>query len=191
MWQLSFLVIFLLIYFDCSNREKYTKLIANRIAEGETVLDFGSGRCELSKLLGARNHTTNVDIFKGCKDTDVYDGHTLPYDDDSFDVVVSMFVLHHIPHHESIVRELTRVARKRIIVVEDYPITMYDRLVSKLHYLFFIQSVHMIENMKHPDYWDTLLGGQCTVERIHTRSFINSTPHFIIVRDKRCLPRSK
>ena len=172
------------IYNDCMDRSKFTRVVATHIPVGESVLDFGSGNCELSAFLGNRNSTTSVDIFKGCKDADVYDGHILPYPDDSFDVVVSMFVLHHIPHHTSIVKELKRVARKRIILVEDHPITTYDRLISKLHYLCFNQPTHMIEHMKHPNAWVKLLNGSCSVHRICERSFLNSTPHFMIVWEK-------
>jgi len=175
----------LFIYKDVMNRNKYFQEIKEYIPKFTNVLDFGSGSCALAKYLKNRNYVTSVDIYKGCKDADVYDGYKLPYDDDAFDVVVCMFVLHHIPHHTQIIEELKRVCAKRIIIVEDAPQTLYQYVVSKLHYLFFRQSMNTIENMQTPETWCQLLEdrGACTIKQLESHSFINPTPHFVIVKD--------
>lgn len=175
------LVLVLLLVSDIMNRDKYFDEIVEYIPEGASVLDFGAGHCELSTYIGTRNPVTSVDIHKSCAGSDVYDGYRLPYEDDAFDVVVSMFVLHHIPHHEAIIKELQRVARKRLVVVEDAPESTYQRLVAMIHYLFFHQSVRMIEHMKSPEEWCAALGGRCTIKRLASRSFLNPTPHYVIV----------
>lgn len=180
--SLIILVIVCICFLDCKRRDRYYDVVMQQTTEGDTVLDFGAGYCELSSFLGERNPTTNIDTFKGCENEMVYDGFKLPFADNSFDVVVSMFVLHHIPHFKSILDELQRVARKRVIVIEDYPTTILQKLISRVHFLFFHQSMDMIQNMRHPEEWSQLLGGNCTIQRIQSRSFINPTPHFAIVK---------
>ncbi|QIG59569.1 class I SAM-dependent methyltransferase [Dishui Lake phycodnavirus 2] len=185
-----FIIIFLVttiavIYKDISNRNKYFEEIKEYIPKFTNVLDFGAGRCELSTYLKNRNYVTSVDIYAGCPGADVYDGYKLPYADDSFDVVVCMFVLHHIPHHRAIIEELKRVCARRIIIVEDMPQTFYQHLISKLHYLFFKQPMSTIKNMHSPQTWCELLEdrGVCTIKQLKSHSFINNTPHFLVVKD--------
>lgn len=176
------LLIFL-VYGDIVNRYKYFDEIIEYIPKGAKVLDFGAGKCELSKYIGTRNNITSIDIHKSCENAHVYDGYKLPYEDNSFDVVLVMFVLHHIPHNKEIIKELQRVARKRIIVVEDTPVSVYQRMISRAHYLFFKQSIHMIEHMKIPEEWCASLGGGCIIKKTQSRSIINTTPHYIIIKD--------
>ena len=175
--------IFVLIYIDIMNRDKYFDELIEYIPKGAEVLDFGAGKCELSKYIGTRNTVTSIDIQKSCDGSDVYDGYKLPYDDNSFDVVVSMFVLHHIPHNENILNELTRVTRNKLIIVEDMPTSFYQKLVAKVHYLFFHQPMHTIEHMKTPTEWCAILGGDCEIKRLRSSSFINTTPHYVIIKD--------
>jgi len=180
---LIFTLVLSLIYIDIMNRDKYFDEIVQYIPKGAKVLDFGAGKCELSKYLGTRNDVTSIDIQKSCDEADVYDGHTLPYEDDSFDVVVSMFVLHHIPHNENILKELTRVSRGKLVIVEDMPATFYQKIVAKIHYIFFHQPTHTIEHMKSPREWCASLGGNCNIKKLRSNSLINTTPHYVIVKD--------
>jgi SAM-dependent methyltransferase len=179
------LLLFLAAYRDVKNRNRYFEEIKRYIPKFTNVLDFGAGRCELGAYLKNRNYVTSVDIYKGCQDAVVYDGHTLPFEDDAFDVVVCMFVLHHIPHHREIIEELKRVCAKRIIIIEDMPHTLYEYVVSKLHYVFFRQPMSTIKHMQSPQTWCDLLGGdgRCIIEKLKSRSWINPTPHFVIVKD--------
>jgi 2-polyprenyl-3-methyl-5-hydroxy-6-metoxy-1,4-benzoquinol methylase len=182
---LTLLLFLAAAYCDVKNRNRYFHEIKRYIPKFTNVLDFGAGRCELGAYLKNRNYVTSVDIYKGCEDAVVYDGHTLPFADDAFDVVVCMFVLHHIPHHRQIIQELKRVCAKRIIIIEDMPQTVYQYVISKLHYLFFRQPMSTIKNMHSPQTWCDLLegNGSCTIEQLKSHSWINPTPHFVIVKD--------
>lgn len=45
-------------------------------------------------------------------------GEALPFGDRTFDVVCSFAILHHVPKPETVVREMTRVARKAVIIAD-------------------------------------------------------------------------
>ena len=49
----------------------------------------------------------------------VYDGATLPFPDNSFDVVMAMDVLHHIKSITPVLREMARVSR-RLVLLKDH-----------------------------------------------------------------------
>ncbi|HEY1693380.1 MAG TPA: class I SAM-dependent methyltransferase [Polyangiaceae bacterium] len=50
-----------------------------------------------------------------------YDGKTLPFPDDSFDTVISIQVLEHTPHPQTVVDEMSRVAKKGGLVLVHVP----------------------------------------------------------------------
>ena len=45
-------------------------------------------------------------------------GEALPFEDASFDVVCCFAMLHHVPRPDAVVREVLRVARKAVIIVD-------------------------------------------------------------------------
>jgi ubiquinone/menaquinone biosynthesis C-methylase UbiE len=69
----------------------------------------------------------------------VYDGRNLPFEENSFDLALLVFVLHHNPDPMPVMREAMRVARKGVLVVENdvrgavkKPLT---RLIDSTEYL--------------------------------------------------------
>jgi ubiquinone/menaquinone biosynthesis C-methylase UbiE len=107
-------------------------LVARHIEDGEKILDLGAGTGWVGKTLQQRkyNEVHLVDVLD-CNETDlpliVYDGSTIPYDDNSFDVTTLIFVLHHAENQEEILKEAMRVSRRRIVVVEDTPRNIVER----------------------------------------------------------------
>jgi len=65
----------------------------------------------------------------------LYDGVHLPFPDARFDVAMLNFVLHHVPDERKValLREALRVARRTVFVLEDTPVTLFDRFVSRRH----------------------------------------------------------
>lgn len=107
--------------------------IAKFVRPGETVLDAGCGEAVLSWYLAERGaKVTAMDISKpnlenaraflgkkGVLDRVTLvqgDAERLPFPDASFDWVISSHVLEHLPDFDQGVRELRRVAKKRVIV---------------------------------------------------------------------------
>jgi len=176
------IILYIIIHSDVANRKKYFRHIEKYIHPKDTILDFGGGNCKFAEYMQNRNKVTTVDIFKGCSTSDVYDGFKLPYEDNSFDVVVCMFVLHHIPHQSKIIKEIMRVCKKRLIILEDDPSSFFDILISKLHFIFFNQSMNCIKLMHSPVEWCKMIDCN-SFEKLSVRSIINPTPHYIIIKD--------
>lgn len=62
-----------------------------------------------------------------------FDGERLPFHDNSVDVSILIFVLHHAADPLALLHEASRVARRAVLVVEDTPRTAFDRRWSEFH----------------------------------------------------------
>lgn len=101
--------------------------MAERIRDGEKVLDVGtgSGRRLVELSLFRRIDCHGVDIHIGASrpgiELHTYDGRTLPFPDQSFDVVMICYVLHHLTPENArdLMSEITRVAKRKVLVLED------------------------------------------------------------------------
>ena len=109
------------------------------LTPGETILSVGDGPGDVSRAMQNKfsvkvqglDIVDWAQIFRTPRTPDVplelYDGKTIPYADNSFDVSVAIFVLHHCDDPESILREMIRVSRKKIVIIED----IYDNRLEK------------------------------------------------------------
>jgi SAM-dependent methyltransferase len=61
----------------------------------------------------------------------LYDGLHIPFPDDSFDVVLLIFALHHADDPAAVLREARRVCRRHVIAFEDVVISLADRLIFR------------------------------------------------------------
>jgi ubiquinone/menaquinone biosynthesis C-methylase UbiE len=92
-------------------------------ADARSVLDDGCGEGRLARMLAARGHeVTGVDgsptLVRHAREADpsgtydVADVRSLPFDDASFDCVVSFMVLQDVDDHTTAIREAARVLRR-------------------------------------------------------------------------------
>lgn len=108
---------------------------------GTDLLDLGSGTGRISRWLASRVgvRPTLADVVEFGNRVGPFpyvrldDPLTLPFEDGSFDSVMMLFVLHHIERwedQERLVAEASRVARRRLLVMEDTPRSRLDRVLN-------------------------------------------------------------
>ena len=67
---------------------------------------------------------------------------TFPFLDNSFDVILINYVLHHAEEPEVLLREAKRVTNNKIIIFEDLPEGFFTDLICQIHglsYKYFFQ----------------------------------------------------
>lgn len=107
-------------------------LVAREIHKGtprktpeDSLLDVGGSLGELRKFI-AQLKITTADVVTGADV--VYNGQKLPLDDVSFDYVVSVDTLEHIPPEKRLefVNDLVRVAKQRVVIIAPFASTQHD-----------------------------------------------------------------
>lgn len=108
-----------------------------------TILDVGCGVGDLHPFLAQKQRKiVGVDVssesIKIANDThqsntySVYDGQTLPFDDNTFDAVLTVCVMHHVPPSQwnSFIGEMIRVTKKggMVAVFEHNPFNPLTRI---------------------------------------------------------------
>jgi len=106
--------------------DRRTRVLAEHLAEIlppiARVLDVGCGDGTIGRLVGALRPDiaiTGIDVM--VRPTahilvKQFDGKTIPYDDNSFDVVMFVDVLHHTDDPEILLREARRVACQSVVL---------------------------------------------------------------------------
>lgn len=98
-------------------------LIAPMLSRNDRILDLGAAEGfvaeHLADRLGLEAELADVaDMNRTSLPHRVYDGRTLPFETNSFDVVVIVYVLHHADSASAVLKEAVRVARRRVIILE-------------------------------------------------------------------------
>lgn len=111
--------------------EKIVQLFENQIPERSRILDLGGGWGFYAEPLKKRGHEHLVlDVVNpGYQKAPVvlYDGVRIPFPDQSFDVTVLVTMLHHVPDPKALFKEVRRVTRQKVVVVED----LYHRALGR------------------------------------------------------------
>jgi ubiquinone/menaquinone biosynthesis C-methylase UbiE len=123
------------------------------VCKGHTfnkVLEVGAGDGSILKLLADQNFApeyyaveiseSGVEHIKtrhitNLKSVQIFDGYHLPFEDNSFDLIILSHVLEHVEHERLLLRELRRVARYSVIEVpKDYRAGVDTRIKHFLAY---------------------------------------------------------
>jgi 2-polyprenyl-3-methyl-5-hydroxy-6-metoxy-1,4-benzoquinol methylase len=112
------------------------KRVAPSIQAGTGVLDIGTGNGGVAHLLSSSGReVTTADVKNKCLFHDVapriFDGHTLPFDDNRFQTVMLLTVLHHAVDPDRLLFEAARVSGSTIIVMEDVYRGRLQRLITQ------------------------------------------------------------
>ena len=95
---------------------------ANLIPRDATVLDVGSGDGQLARLITDRRPDISIQAIDASVregsaiPVEEFDGTSIPYGDDSFDVVMFVDVLHHTDDPTTLLSEAVRVSRRTVLI---------------------------------------------------------------------------
>ena len=129
--------------------EKIVLLFENQIPLGSRILDLGGGWGFYAGPLRMRGHEHLVlDVVNpGYQKAPVvlYDGSRIPFPDQSFDVTILITMLHHVPDPQALFKEVRRVTRHKVVIVED----LYHHGVGRFWTICRDRLLNM-EFMTHP-----------------------------------------
>lgn len=113
----------------------------NFIKEGSKILDLGCGSAIIANEF--QNYFKVKIVGLDIKDYRIfpipfriYDGKNIPFEDNSFDIVLISYVLHHCQNPEIILKEAKRIGQK-IIIFEDLPEGILAKARNKIHELIY------------------------------------------------------
>lgn len=115
---------------------RIARSVGGLLSADETVLDFGTGDGLVARAIVAESgcRLTGLDTIS-YGDIGLpflaYDGGDLPLPDDSFDTVLALFVLHHANDPDRAIAECSRVARRRLLVVEEVYESKLEEIFTK------------------------------------------------------------
>ena len=133
-----FAITFIFARFLCNCRTFVSRSILPHLdKQAYRILDIGCGSCCLNKQLRRRREyhdVTSLDVVNAgkCDNPYIFNGKHIPFEDDTFDIGICAFVLHHTPHQKELLKELARTCAK-IIIIEDTPVDDRDWMYAKKH----------------------------------------------------------
>jgi ubiquinone/menaquinone biosynthesis C-methylase UbiE len=107
------------------------RLAANHyLRTGDSVLDVGFGLGYGLKIMSEKaNRLSGIDIDRKAiakmrrssispkiKTLDHYDGYSIPFSEDSFDLVTCIDVLEHVPDYMRLIRSMCKVSRRHVVI---------------------------------------------------------------------------
>ncbi len=134
--------------------EKIVQFFENQIPQGSRILDLGGGWGFYAGPLKKRGHEPLVldVVHPGYQKAPVvlYEGDRIPFPDQSFDVTILVTMLHHVPDPEALFKEVRRVTKRKVVVVED----LYHHAVGRF-WTICRDRILNVEFMGHPHQFRT------------------------------------
>jgi SAM-dependent methyltransferase len=119
-------------------RRKY-RSFRRYLPPGSRLLDIGAGEGFVAEVAASDGHAPFLVDVNDANRTDlphrIYDGRTLPYEADSFDIGLLSYVLHHCDDPPRVLGEAARVCKKLIVLESVYETEFDHRLLSFLDHL--------------------------------------------------------
>ena len=104
------------------------------LESGERILDIGVGGGWIGQMIREKKNAKItlldvVDLNQTSEPLVLYDGKTIPFSRDSFDVSLLLLVLHHCEDPINVLQEAKRVTSKKIIIFEDTFVSKFDKIL--------------------------------------------------------------
>ncbi|PCI21442.1 MAG: hypothetical protein COB62_03655 [Piscirickettsiaceae bacterium] len=143
-----------------TNRESKAKKILKVLdeARGEktanlSILDIGTGNGEISSFIGKTNNVSSVDICDTRQSTDNFTfylcNESLPFQSESFDIVISNHVIEHVHDPKLHISEIKRVLKKNGLLYLATPNRLWPFEVHyKLFFLHYLPPQLFIKSLK-------------------------------------------
>lgn len=153
--------------------------LAHVVKDGDKILDVGGGSGELLDFIGKEKkvHRTLLDISeKGIEKAKslgrteeglVGDIYKLPFEDNSFDVVLCAETLEHLERPEEAAKELVRVAKRHVSISVPYRACIQD--AAHLHEFYAEDMVDMLQPYGFLRIYQTS-GGMIMVSHLEKRT---------------------
>ena len=125
------------------------------------VLDLGAGAGRMTKHIIDRHGIAAKGIDLDAKPplVEQYDGQTIPFPANSFDLVLCLYIYHHFEHQLSVLQQCAKVSQ-RVLIFEDLLEETTEPLLSRIffgfHFLAFKQPFHTHLNRTRVE-WRQLL----------------------------------
>jgi SAM-dependent methyltransferase len=154
-----------------------------RLTPQTRVLDVGCGNGFFTFYLDKICDAYGVDYsekmlqLNPLKKTFLMDASDLLFEDNSFDVVICHSLLHHVEHVETVVREMTRVSRKHIVILEpnrNNPFMFLYALAVREEWKALRFSLSYLENIVKRNHLHIVTSFSCGM------AFPNRTPKFLL-----------
>lgn len=125
------------------NRSKNIVALSSEFLNYDSsILDLGCGDGEVGRLLSLQGHAVTLCDVLDYRKSEVlpfqlYDGKSLPFENDSFDYVLLLTVLHHSDDPRLVMREALRVARESVIIIESVYFNETHRKINSFFDWFY------------------------------------------------------
>lgn len=124
---------------DVCKGKTFTKVLEVGAGDGSILyyLDQWNFAPELSAIEISESGVEHIKSrnLKNVKEVQIFDGYHIPYEDQSFDLVILAHVLEHVEYERMLLRELKRIAKYQVIEVpRDYRFGVDARIKHFLAY---------------------------------------------------------
>lgn len=125
-------------------------LFSQFIPSKSSIIDVGTGSGQFAALLQEKGfEVTAVDVVNKSNSDQIvpiiYDGKKLPFKANSFNIGMLITVLHHCQNPELVFKEVCKISKDRIFVLED----VYNNLFMK-YLTWLADSIANFEFIGHP-----------------------------------------
>ncbi len=149
-------------YFSKKLAAPLVERIIPYIAVQNKIIDIGCGSCFVAQSLLQKgfNVAALVDIENKGRAANIkpliYDGETLPFPDNSFDVALLLNVLHHAKNPKKTLSEARRTVKKIIVIEDIHRNTLQKILMLLMDSVLNLELSYNLVNHKSDAEWKSL-----------------------------------